>query len=83
MLHVVEVGVATHDVAEGRMIGNAADQGLALDLYVDAGGGQPLKELAAASCRHTGDGTVSTWALVKHARLWLRGSLTCSSRRTG
>ena len=36
------------------MIGHAAGQGLALDLHVDAGGGQPLEELAAVTCRHTG-----------------------------
>ena len=68
VLHVVQFGVAAHHVAEGRMIGHAAGQGLALDLHVDAGGGQPLEELAAAACRHTGDGTVCLWALVKHAR---------------
>jgi len=58
VLHVVELGVAVDDVAEGRMIVDVPGDGLALDLHVHPGGGQPLEELPAASRRHTGDGTV-------------------------
>ena len=69
MLHVVQIGVAGHDVAEGGMVGHAAGQGLAVDLHVDAGGGQPLEEFTAGACRHIRDGTVWSWAIVKHARV--------------
>ena len=47
------------------MAGHAAGQRLALDLHVHAGGGQPPEELAAVTCRHNRDGTVSAWPLVK------------------
>jgi len=38
VLHVVEVGVAGDDVAEGRMVAQVPGDRLALDLDVDAGG---------------------------------------------
>ena len=53
VLHVVELGVAAHHIAESGVVRHAAGEGLALDLHVDASGGQPPEELAAAARRHT------------------------------